>query len=104
MRNRTEYKEKLSRRGRRGAEVRWQLYHESLPARQYPPELPEDCFRITVDNLITGATHVLLFHPGSRRGRYRVDVDGKPWRECGFSDALARLRKSCRLQPLYTYD
>lgn len=104
MLNRSEYKERMSRRGRYGAEVRWQRHHDAIGPRTYPPDLPADCFRITVDNLITGQSHVLLFHPGSRRGRYLIDVDGQPWRECGWSEALARVRKSCKLMPLHLYN
>lgn len=104
MHKRSEYKEKLSRRGRRGAEVRWQNYRENLPPRQYPPDLPADCFRLTFENLITGKTEVMLFHPGSRRGRFKIDVNGQFWKECGWSDAMARIRKSCKRTPLYVYD
>jgi len=94
---------KNSERGRRGAEARWQQYHDENP-RTYPPELPNDCIRITVDNLISGQTHVLLFHPGSRRGRFKIDVDGQFWQECGFSTAMEKIRKSCKRTPLYVYD
>lgn len=104
MLNRSEYIDKMSRRGKRGAEIKWQNYHANLPAPNYPPELPEDCFRITVDNLISGKSHVMLFHPGSRRGRYRIDVDGVFWTECGWSEAMAKIRKSCKRTPLYVYD
>lgn len=95
---------KNSERGSRNVAIRWQRHHDAIGPRTYPPELPVDCFRITVDNLLTGQSHVLLFHPGSRRGRYRIDVDGQPWTECGWSAALARVRKSCKLMPLYAYD
>jgi hypothetical protein len=95
---------KNSERGRRGAEIRWQNYHANMPTPNYPPELPEDCFRITVDNLISGKTHVMLFHPGSRIGRFRIDVDGKFWTECGFTEAMVKIRKSCKRTPLYVYD
>lgn len=100
---REERKQKLSDYGRRGAEARWQQYHEDNP-RIYPPELPEDCFRITVDNLISGKSHVMLFHPGSRRGRFKIDVDGIFWKECGWSEPMVRIRKSCKRTPLYIYD
>lgn len=100
---REERRQKLSNYGRRGAEVRWQQYHEEN-SRTYPSELPEDCFRITVDNLISGKTHVMLFHPGSRLGRFKVDVNGVFWTECGFSEVLAKIRKSCKRTPLYIYD
>lgn len=92
---RQQIKEKLSARGRRAAEARWEQYHASIPQPNYY-ELPDDCYRITVENLISGKTDVMLFHPGSRRGRFRVDVNGKPWRECGWSDVMARIRKSCK--------
>lgn len=104
MLNRAEYKERMSRRGRYGAEVRWSNYHAAHGPRNYPPELPADCFRITVENLITGKTDVLLFHPGDRAGRYQIDVNGEAWRVCGWTGAMERIRKSCKLMPLYLYD
>jgi hypothetical protein len=72
-------KQKRSDKASRAANARWDAYHANLPPKAYPPELPEDCFRITVDNLISGKTHVMLFHPGSRWGRYKIDVDGVFW-------------------------
>lgn len=53
---------------------------------------------------ISGETHVMLLHPGSRRGRYRIDVDGVFWRECGWSESMVKIRKSCKRSPLYIYD
>lgn len=102
-RSQTE-KRKRSEKASRAAHARWQQHHANNPAPVYPPELPEDCIRITVDNLISGKSHVMLFHPGSRRGRYRIDVDGQFWQECGFSEAMAKIRKSCKRTPLYIYD
>lgn len=104
MHNRLEFKERASRRGSNGARIRWNNYHADLPPKTCPPDLPNDCIRITVDNLITGKTHVMLFHPGSRVGRFKIDVDDKFWMETGWSDALARIRKSCKRTPLYIYD
>ena len=63
MLNRSEYKERLSRRGQNGAKIHWDNYHANLPPRAYPPELPKNCLRITVDNLVMSKSHVLLFHP-----------------------------------------
>lgn len=97
---RKEIKQKLSDRGRRAAEARWSQYHAGIVPLNYH-ELPNDCCRITVENLISGKTDVLVFHPGSRRGRFRIDVNGQFWRECGWSDALVRIRKSCKRMPLY---
>lgn len=93
-------KKKRSEKASRAAHARWDAYHASIHAPDYG-DLPDDCFRVTVDNLISGKSHVLLFHPGSRRGRYRIDVDGSPWAECGWSEAMTRIRKSCKLMPLY---
>lgn len=101
---REQRRERNSRTGREGARIRWENYHANLPERVYPPKLPNDCIRISVDDLISGKSHVMLFHPGSRRGRYRIDVDSKFWMETGWSDALARIRKSCKRTPLYIYD
>jgi len=46
----------------------------------------------------------MLFHPGSRRGRFEIDVDGIFWKECGFSEAMVKIRKSCKRTPLYVYN
>lgn len=104
MHNRQTQHDKFSCRGSYGAQVMWDNYHANLPPVEYPPDLPSDCFRITVDNLISGKSHIMLFHPGSRRGRYKIDVDGEFWRECGWSEAMVRIRKSCKRTPLYIYD
>ena len=101
---RGERKRKNSERGRRGAEARWENYHKTLSAPTYPPELPNDCIRITIDNLINGKTHVMVFHPGSRRGRFKIDVDGQPWRECGWTEAMVKIRKACKRTPLYGFN
>lgn len=100
MLTREQRRQKLSEYGRKGAEARWAQYHASIPAPNYH-ELPENCFRITVENLISGKTNVLLFHPGSRAGRYRVDVNGEFWRECGWTEATVKIRKSLKRMPIY---
>lgn len=97
-------KHKRSDKASRAATARWEAYHASIPGPNYAPALPDDCFRITVDNLVSGKTHTMMFHPGSRRGRYQVDVDGVFWKECGWSDAMVRIRKSCKRSPLYIYN
>ncbi|NTW87797.1 MAG: hypothetical protein HGB26_01435 [Desulfobulbaceae bacterium] len=93
---RQQIKQKLSDRGRRAAYARWDAYHALLAATE-PPHLdpPADMYRITVENLLTGKTDVMTFHPGPRINNYLVDVNGQPWRVCGFVDALRRIEKSC---------
>lgn len=97
---REEIKKRLSARGRKGAEARWEQYHASIPAPNYH-ELPDPCFEISIKSHISGKVNTLVFHPGSRRGRYKIDVNGEPWQECGWSEAMAKIRKSCKLLPLY---
>jgi len=97
-------KQKRSEKASRAAQARWDTYHAALSDVSYPPDLPENCFRITVENLITGKTEVLLFHPGDKSGRYRIDVNGEYWRTCGWTDATVRIRKSCKRMPLYIFD
>lgn len=97
---REERKRKLSDRGRRGAEARWAAYHAAIPQPNYG-ELPDDMFEITVKNLMTEKTDVLLFHPDrSRSGRYHIDVNGQYWKTCGWTDATVRIRKSCKRMPI----
>lgn len=97
---RQEIKQKLSERGRRAAEARWAQYHASIPAPNYH-ELPDPCFEIIVRSHISGRTEHLVFHPGSRAGRYRVDVNGIFWRECGWTEATVKIRKALKRTPVY---
>lgn len=105
MRNRSEYNRKISERASRAAIIRWDRYHESLADQPIPPDPPADMYRLTFENLMTGKSEILLFHPGPRLNNYRIDVNGQPWRICGFVDALRRIEKSCykmrRSQQLY---
>lgn len=90
-----EKKRERSERARRAVEIRWARYHETMA--DEPPEcpLPDPCFRLTYENFFTGETHMMVFHPGKKSSNFQIDVDGKPWTVCGWSKALARIRKSC---------
>lgn len=44
-------------------------------------------------------THTLHFFRTARVDRYRVEADGKPWKSCGWSTALAGLRKAMQRLP-----
>lgn len=93
--NSTEEKQKRSNKASHAATARWDAYHASLADTLNPPDPPADMYRITVENLMTGKTEVLTFHPGPRLNNYNIDVNGHPWRTCGFVDALRRIEKSC---------
>lgn len=97
---RAELKQKRSEYGRKGAEARWSKYRETCPQPNYH-EIPDPCFEITFTNHASGKITTMVFHPGSRRGRYRIDIDGTPWQECGWSEATAAIRKSGKHTPLY---
>lgn len=94
-------KKSRSEKARRAAQARWDAYHDTLDALPVYSNLPDDCFKITVENLISGKTDVLLFHPGDRAGRYKIDVNGRFWKTCGWTEATVRIRKSCKRMPLY---
>lgn len=51
--------------------------------------------RVTVEDLASGETHILEFYGTRRLNGWRVTVDGRAWKTCGWSQALAMLRKSC---------
>lgn len=44
-------------------------------------------------------THTLHFYRTRRIDTYRIEADGKPWRVCGWSAALAGLRKAFQRLP-----
>ena len=44
-------------------------------------------------------THMLHFFRTARVDRYRVEADGKAWKSCGWSTALAGLRKAMQRLP-----
>ena len=51
--------------------------------------------RVTVEDLASGETHILEFYGTRRLNGWRVTVDGRAWKTCGWSQALAMVRKSC---------
>jgi hypothetical protein len=93
--NSAEQKQKRSDKASRAAMARWDAYHASLEESPIPPDPPADMYRLTFENLMTGKTEVMLFHPGNRRNNYHIEVNGKYWKTCGFVDALRKIEKSC---------
>jgi len=93
--NSAEEKRKRREKASRAAQARWDAYHAQFAGEPIPPDPPRDMYRLTFENLMTGETQVLLFHPGARLNNYDIDVNGEFWRQCGFVDALKRIQKSC---------
>jgi len=76
--------------------ARWTAAHAGLDPR--PPATPLDgrlLRQVTVSDLLTGERHTLDFYGTIRLNQYRVTVDGTPWLVCGWSAAMAKVRKSC---------
>jgi hypothetical protein len=78
------------------ARARWGKTHADMPLRDVSAPLESRLLRqVTIADLLTGARHTLDFYGTARLNQYDVRVDGKPWRVCGWSTALAMARKSC---------
>jgi len=86
---------KLSEKASRAANARWDAYHAALADEPLTPEPPADMYRLTFENLMTGKTEIITFHPGPRINNYRIDVNGIPWKTGGFVAALRKIEKSC---------
>ena len=81
---------------RRAIRVRWEKAHTNLPPREMSATLEGRLLRqVVVSDLLTGERHTLDFYGTARLNQYDVRVDGKPWRVCGWSAAMALVRKSC---------
>jgi len=91
FRKRTKYSKKLA--AMRKAKKRKRLDGD---APDYPHELPELRRRVIVIDYDFGkVVHRLDFYKTDRVDCYRVEADGKPWKDrMGWSKALAGLRKS----------
>jgi hypothetical protein len=95
MKTREERKQERSQKASRAANARWEQYHSVLLEMPiYEQPRPEDMYRITVENIMSGKSHTLLLHPGPRRDNFSVDLDGRTWKTMGFSGIMAVLRKS----------
>jgi hypothetical protein len=77
------------RRGRAAARL-------ARPASGRPPELPGLRRVVVVTDYDTGApiTHSLRLYRTRRVDTYRIEADGKPWRNGGWSVAMEGLRKA----------
>jgi hypothetical protein len=62
------------------------------------PELRREVVVIDYDGP-EPVTHTLHLFKTRRVDRYRVEADGKPWKSCGWSSALAGLRKAYQRVP-----
>lgn len=93
--NSPENKRKRSEKASRAAEARWSAYHALIADEPIATTPPADMYRLTFENLMTGKIEVMLFHPGTRSNNYRIDLNSKFWRTCGFVDALDRIVRSC---------
>jgi hypothetical protein len=100
MLTREEIKQRQSIGGRKGAETRWLNNAQNTPKPDYH-ELPDPLITWQVTNHVSGKVTTMVFHPGSRRGRCRIDINGEPWQECGWSESTVKIRKSCKRTPLY---
>lgn len=65
------------------------------------PDLPLLRREVVVIDYDSGhpVTHTMHLYRTNRVDRYRVEADGKPWKCCGWSTALASLRKSYQRVP-----
>ena len=65
------------------------------------PDLPMLRREVIVIDYDSGKpeTHTLHFYRTRRVDTYRVEADGKPWKVCGWSVALAGLRKAFQRLP-----
>jgi hypothetical protein len=65
------------------------------------PDLPELRREVTVTDFDgpEPVTHTLHLYKSRRVDSYRVLADGKPWKVCGWSVALAGLRKAYQRVP-----
>ncbi len=90
-----EKQKERSERGRRAINIRWERYHKNRVPESMPPKIPDPCYRLTIENFIVGECHILEFHPADRLNRFKILVDGRDWSTCGWSKALAKIRKSC---------
>lgn len=95
--NSLEARQKRSDRATKAVNARWERHHAKLvdePLR-VTTDPNEPIFELTFKRCKTGEENSLTFYPGPRLNNYRITVDGKKWRTCGFTDALERIAKSC---------
>lgn len=66
------------------------------PQPAYPPIIPDLRREVTVRDFdgVEPITHVLRFYKTKRIDSFRIEADGVPWKTCGWSEAMAWLRKA----------
>ena len=68
------------------------------PAPDYPTLLPLNMpiKKIIIEDFLRSSRHELLLFPSAKRcDQFRVEVDGKPWKDSiGYSRLLAGIRKA----------
>ena len=78
------------------ARARWAAAHAGLSPRAPGAPLEGRLLRqVVVSDLLSGMRHTLDFYGTRFLNRWRVEVDGQLWKVCGWSAAMALVRKSC---------
>ena len=73
------------------AKTRWANYHPEPQSAIKP--LPDPLYTLAFTDHIIGKEFVFTLHKGKRHGSFRIDVNGQPFRNGGWSKALEEIRK-----------
>jgi hypothetical protein len=85
-----------SESARRAVNMRWDRVRAEKAATALPEKpIPDPLRRITLEDFMTGVSHVITFHWIGKNRSFRIEVDGKFWRIGGWSASLALTRKAC---------
>lgn len=64
-------------------------------------ETIDPLYTLTFADHLIGKEYVFTLHRGNRTDQFKVNVNGVPWKDCGWSDLLAEIRrKRVRIQSL----
>lgn len=91
--NSREKKEKRIARAKAGARARWDNYSEDMPPRDAEKPLPDKRYTLIFIDHIISKEYVFTLHKGKRKGSFRIDVNGQPFRDGGWSKVLEEIRK-----------
>lgn len=84
-----------SKRASTAANARWSRYHADQEPRPPDKPMPDPLRRVTVEDFLSGVSHVLTWHWIGKARSFEIRVDGKFWKVGAWTASLEKTRKSC---------
>ena len=66
---------------------------KDLPPITYAIETVDPLYTLVFTDHLIGKEYVFTLHGSNRIDQFKINVNGVPWKDCGWTDLMAEIRK-----------